>query len=77
MFFSDADYELYRDLGQQCLEHGVAVWSCCLMPDHVHLIFVPDRAEARSVASLEGFATLTGSDPRPAKSVPKPAADSR
>ena len=53
MFFSDADYELYRDLGQQCLEHGVAVWSCCLMPDHVHLIFVPDRAEARS-ARLPG-----------------------
>jgi putative transposase len=47
VFFSDADYELYRDLlGQQCRKHGVAVWSYCLMPNHVHLILVPDRAEA-------------------------------
>src|ERR1700678_2051139 len=47
VFFSGADYELYRDLlGQQCRKHGVAVWSYCLMPNHVHLILVPDRAEA-------------------------------
>ena len=47
VFFSDADYELYRDLlGQQCGKHGVAVWSYCLMPNHVHLILVPDRGEA-------------------------------
>jgi putative transposase len=44
VFFSDADYELYCDLlGQQCGKHGVAVWSYCLMPNHVHLILVPDR----------------------------------
>jgi putative transposase len=36
VFFSDADYELYCDLlGQQCGKHGVAVWSYCLMPNHV------------------------------------------
>ena len=47
VFFSDADYELYRDLlAQQCRKHGVAVWAYCLMPNHVHLILVPDRAEA-------------------------------
>ena len=47
VFFSDADYELYRDLlAQQCRKHGVAVWADCLMPNHVHLILVPDRAEA-------------------------------
>ena len=47
MFFSDADYELYRDLlAQQCRKHGVAVWAYCLMPNHIHLILVPDRAEA-------------------------------
>ena len=47
VFFSDADYELYSDLlGQQCGKHGVAVWSYCLMPNHVHLILVPDRGEA-------------------------------
>jgi putative transposase len=47
VFFSDADYELYCDLlGQQCGKHGVTVWSYCLMPNHVHLILVPDRGEA-------------------------------
>ena len=47
VFFSDLDYELYRDLlAQQCRKHGVAVWAYCVMPNHVHLILVPDRAEA-------------------------------
>jgi putative transposase len=39
--FSDVDYELNRDLlRQQRRKHGVAVWSYCLMPNHVHLILV-------------------------------------
>jgi putative transposase len=47
VFFSDADYELYRDLlAMQCRKHEVAVWSYCLMPNHVHLILVPARAES-------------------------------
>ena len=47
VFFSDADYELYRDLlAMQCSKHEVAVWSYCLMPNHVHLILVPARAES-------------------------------
>jgi putative transposase len=47
VFFGDEDYELYRDLlGEQTRKQGVAVWSYCLMPNHVHLILVPDRAEA-------------------------------
>jgi len=46
VFFSDADYELYRDLlAMQCRKHAVAVWSYCLMPNHVHLILVPAVAE--------------------------------
>ncbi len=46
VFFSDADFELYRDLlAEQCRKHGVAVWAYCLMPNHVHLILVPDAAE--------------------------------
>jgi hypothetical protein len=60
VFFSDADYELYRDLlGQQCRKHGVAVWSYCLMPNHVHLILVPDRAEALGRALGETVAPDT------------------
>ena len=41
-FFSDADYELYRDLLREaCSRKGVAVWSYCLMPNHGHLILAP------------------------------------
>ena len=47
MFFGDDDYELYRDLlASQSRRHGVACWAYCLMPNHVHLILVPDREEA-------------------------------
>ena len=47
VFFADEDYELYRDLlSSQCRKQGVAVWAYCLMPNHIHLILVPDRAEA-------------------------------
>jgi putative transposase len=47
VFFGDDDYELYRDLlASQCRKHGVACWAYCLMPNHVHLILVPDREEA-------------------------------
>ena len=47
VFFGDEDYELYRDLlSSQCRKQGVAVWAYCLMPNHVHLILVPDREEA-------------------------------
>ena len=38
VFFSDADYALYRDLlAASCRNAGVEVWAWCLMPNHVHL----------------------------------------
>jgi putative transposase len=41
-FFEDGDYALYRDLLAQSAERaGAAVWSYCLMPNHVHVIVVP------------------------------------
>ena len=47
VFFGDDDYAAYRDLlAAQCAAHGVAVWSSVLMPNHVHLILVPDHADA-------------------------------
>ena len=47
VFFGDDDYALYRDLlATQCRKQGVAVWAYCLMPNHVHLVLVPDRAQA-------------------------------
>lgn len=41
-FFRDGDYALYRDLlAEHTRAAGVAVWSWCLMPNHVHMILVP------------------------------------
>jgi putative transposase len=41
-FFSDDDYALYFDLlKKHAAATGVAVWSWVLMPNHVHLILVP------------------------------------
>ena len=58
VFFGDDDYELYRDLlAGQCLRQGVACWAYCLMPNHVHLILVPDRRKrsgGRSARPIAG-----------------------
>ena len=41
-FFEDGDYELYLDLlADASKQHGVEIWSYCLMPNHVHIIAVP------------------------------------
>ena len=46
-FFQESDYQLYLDLALEwCLKHGVQIWSYCLMPNHVHLIAVPDKEES-------------------------------
>jgi len=46
VFFGDEDYALYRDLlAEACRREGVAVWSYCLMPNHVHLILTPQTTE--------------------------------
>jgi putative transposase len=45
-FFSDADYARYRDLlAAHCRAADVEVWAWCLMPNHVHLILVPQDAD--------------------------------
>ncbi len=50
-FFCEADYAAYRDLlATHCAAHGVGVWSWVLMPNHVHLIVVPDHADALRAA---------------------------
>ena len=50
-FFGDGDYAAYRDLlGKHCASHGVAVWGWVLMPNHVHLILVPDYIDALRAA---------------------------
>ena len=50
-FFKEADYAAYRDLlATHCAAHGVAVWSWVLMPNHVHMILVPDHVDALRAA---------------------------
>jgi len=45
-FFGDEDYGLYLDLlSERCRQAGVAVWSYCLMPNHVHLILTPSTPQ--------------------------------
>jgi REP element-mobilizing transposase RayT len=41
-FSEDGDYELYLDLlSDAAARSGVAIWSYCLMANHVHIIAVP------------------------------------
>lgn len=48
-FFGDDDYRAYLSLvGQWCLPRGNRVWAYCLMPNHVHLIVVPDSEDGLS-----------------------------
>ncbi len=45
-FFSDDDYRAYLDfMAVSCARGGVEVWAYCLMPNHVHLIAVPDSED--------------------------------
>jgi len=46
-FFDDEDYEMYLSLMREwCLSSGIEVWAYCLMPNHVHLIAVPESASS-------------------------------
>ena len=50
-FFCDEDYEYYLELmGQWCAVHQVEIWAYCLMPNHVHLIAVPQSADGLRLA---------------------------
>lgn len=54
-FFDDEDYALYRDLlAYHCAAANVEVWGWVLMPNHVHLILVPDDQDGprRALAAV-------------------------
>lgn len=45
-FFRDSDFELYLDLlAERSAESDVDIWSYALMPNHVHLIAVPETED--------------------------------
>ena len=46
-FFSDDDYRAYvRLMAEWCGKCGNAVWAYCLLPNHAHLVVVPQTADA-------------------------------
>jgi putative transposase len=50
-FFSDEDYQAYLSLmAEWCRKFNVAIWAYCLMPNHVHLIAVPESEEGLRMA---------------------------
>ncbi len=50
-FFWDHDYRAYLDLlVTWCAKAGTVVWAYCLMPNHVHLILMPDHEDGLRAA---------------------------
>ena len=55
VFYSEDDYLAYLDLLRVLTDDaGANIWAYCLMPNHVHLIVVPQRSD--SLAALFGLA---------------------
>ncbi len=45
-FFRDEDYQAYLALmSEWCGKCGVEIWAYCLMPNHVHLVAVPETED--------------------------------
>jgi len=50
-FFCDEDYQTYLTLmAEWCRKFNVLIWSYCLMPNHIHLIAVPEKEEGLRMA---------------------------
>ena len=46
-FLSDQDRSIYLDmLRQNRRQFGLTIWAYCLMPNHIHLLAVPERADS-------------------------------
>jgi putative transposase len=59
-FFYDDDYVLYRTLmGEWCQRYGVDIWAYCLMPNHTHLIAVPETPDGLRCALAEAHRRYT------------------
>jgi len=59
-FFCDDDYHAYLELmAHWCRECHVDIWAYCLMPNHVHLIAVPESESALRQAVGEAHRRYT------------------
>jgi REP-associated tyrosine transposase len=60
VFFRDDDYLAYLNLMQEwCQKERVVVWAYCLMPNHIHLICVPDKTTGLARAVGEAHRRYT------------------
>jgi putative transposase len=59
-FFGDDDYQAYLELmSEWCAKYKVQVWAYCLMPNHVHLIAVPETKDGLNLAIGEAHRRYT------------------
>ena len=59
-FFCDDDYQAYIDLmAEWCGKCHVEIWAYCLMPNHVHLIAVPETESGLARAIGEAHRRYT------------------
>jgi putative transposase len=59
-FFGEGDYAAYVELmAAWCKQRGVEIWAYCLMPNHVHLIAVPQSEEGLARAIGEAHCRYT------------------
>ena len=60
VFFGDDDYHAYIELmADWCKKYHVEIWAWCLMPNHVHLIAVPDEEQGLARAIGEAHRRYT------------------
>jgi len=60
-FFDDEDYEMYLSLMREwCLSSGIEIWAYCLMPNHVHLIVLPESESSLARGIGEAHRRYTG-----------------
>ena len=60
IFFREGDHEIYKDLlAEQARKCHVEVWAYCLMPNHVHLIMVPETEDGLGRAVGEAHRRYT------------------
>ncbi len=60
-FFVDDDYALYRHLISEAAEKARAeVWCYCLMPNHVHIIIVPQNKDGLRRTFADAHRRYTG-----------------
>ena len=59
-FFCDDDYRYYiKLLSEYAQQANTEIWAYCLMPNHVHLVMVPDREDGLRAALGEAHRHYT------------------